>query len=426
MNILHISAYDKTGGAARAAHRLHSGLRQIDQDSSMFVEQRSFNEPSIITFSPPMALLKRLHRRLRREWITRSFRRYRTSLPPDYELFSDDRTQYSLTLLDQLPPCDVINLHWIAGFIDLHFFFSRLPQHIPVVWTLHDMNAFTGGCHYNHGCSKFRNQCGSCPQLGSSKRTDLSYQIWKRKRSVYSQIKPEDLHIVALNHWMAKEVKQSVLLQDFPVSTIPNGLETDIFTPIDGGIARDALEIPYDAKVILFCADWLANQRKGFALLTQAMADIGSYKDLYLMSVGVGDSPVNSTVPYLNLGHFKNDRLLSLAYSAADIFVIPSLQDNLPNTVMESMACGTPVVGFDVGGIPDMVRPGLTGFLAPPGDINALRSSIIQLIKDDELVKEMAENCRQIAVKEYTLEVQAGRYLELYKQILDHSNGYSH
>jgi len=216
---------------------------------------------------------------------------------------------------------------------------------------------------------------------------------------------------------MLEQVKQSPLLCNFPVTMIPNGVDLEEFAPRDRRVARDILRIPDGARVVLFIADNATNRRKGFSLLTEALNGLDHQSDLFLLSVGSGKLLPSDRIPYLHLGPIDY-RWLSLVYSAADLFVIPSLQDNLPNTVLEAMACGTPVVGFAVGGIPDMVRPGITGLLVPPCDVVGLLAAILDLVHDERKRKEMSSSCRRIAVEEYSLELQARRYSEIYKSLL--------
>lgn len=415
VKIVHMNTSDIRGGAARAAYRLHTGLRHLSHDSSMFVAHRDSIDPTVILFVPPMDLPNRLRRRLRRQRIARGFMRYRASRPPGGEPFSDDRTPYGSALVHQLPPCDVVHLHWIARFVDYQAFFAAVPRHTPVVWTLHDMNPFTGGCHYDDGCGRFRDGCGACPQLGSNEAADLSHQIWERKQKVFTQIKPDRLHIVATSHWMATTVKGNSLLSACPVTVIPLGLDVDDFAPRAGCMARDVLGIPRDARVILFAAEDVDNRRKGVRLLAEALAGLGDLTKLCMMSVGRRKRTLDTPFPHLHLGHIRNDRYLSLVYSAADVFVLPSLQEAFGQTALEALACGTPVVGFAVGGIPDIVRHGVTGLLVPPEDVIALRAAIADLLSNGSRRAEMAANCRRIAVQEYSLEVQARRYIELYQ-----------
>ncbi len=421
MKIVHISTCDDIigAGAAIAAYRLHRGLLRLGHDSSMFVAHRRQDDPTVTAFVPPMDLRSRLRRRLRHEQITHSFARYRNSRPDGYEIFTDDRTGHGADVLVQLPASDVINVHSIQRFVDYRAFFSAVPRRTPVVQTLHDMSPFTGGCHYDAGCGKYTERCGACPQLGSVKTKDLSRQIWQRKHSVFnSSIALGRLHLVAPSRWMAEEVKQSTLLGNFPVTVIANGLDIDDFAPRDRCVARHVLGIPQDARVVLFVAGAYTRRIKGFALLVHALDGLCDLTNLLLVSLGGGNPPVSTQIPHLHLGLIRNDRLLSLIYSAADVFVIPSLQENLPTTVMEAMACGTPVVGFAVGGIPDMVCPGITGLLAPPHDVAALRDAIREILRDPQQRSQMAANCRRVAVEEYALEVAGRRYAELYESVL--------
>jgi glycosyltransferase involved in cell wall biosynthesis len=416
LKILHLSTEDISGGAARAAYRLHTGLRRLGYDSSMLVARRVSDDQTISRFMPSMDFSSRLHRRLRRARIARDFERYSASRP--CEIFSDDRSEYGSDILRRLPLYDVINLHWIARFVDYEAFFAGIPRRAPIVWGLHDMNPLTGGCHYDMGCGKYREGCGACPQLGSAERDDLSSQIWKRKQKIFSSIEPGRLHIVALNHWMAAEVKQHNVLQRFPVTIIPNGVDTEVFAPRHRGFAREVLGLPQDANVVLFVAHHVNVRYKGLNLLVEAMRGLVDVSKLYLASVGDGRPLIDFPVHHLHIDRIDNDRLLSLVYSAADLLVIPSLQDNLPSTVLESMACGTPVVAFQVGGIPDMVRHRLTGLLVAPQDVEGLRTAIIELLEDRAGRAEMAANCRRIAVEEYALKLQARRYAELYQTLL--------
>ena len=419
LKIQHLNTYDTYGGAARAAYRIHEGLLHLGYDSSMYVATRRCNNPKIMTLTPPSGLMNTLIRLLRRVMIKSSFILYQRNRPDGYEIFSDDRTHFGPLNLPLSPGPVIINLHWIARFIDYSFFFKRITEQIPVVWTLHDMNAFTGGCHYDNGCENYKSKCGNCPQLGSIRASDLSYQIWRRKHAIFKKIKPGGLHIVATNKWMAEAAQNSGLLCDFPVTIIPYGIDTSVFSPKDRQIARKALEIPEDSRVVLFVADSATHRRKGFTLLAQALEGINNLNNFFLLSIGSGEPVIGDQITHIHLGHIDSDRLLSLVYSAADLFVIPSLQDNFPNTVIESMACGTPVIGFDVGGIPDMIRHEITGLLVPQQDIKALRDCILKLLPDSIRLEKMAADCRHLAEKEYSLEAQARRYIKLYQQIIN-------
>jgi glycosyltransferase involved in cell wall biosynthesis len=418
MKIVQLGNFDDGDGASIAAYRLHRGLLRLGHDSTMLVAEKRTEDPAVQLFQPPRDLFSRLQRRLRRERITRSLARYRNSRPAGYELFSDDRTPHGGNLLVQLPAADVINVHVIRLFADYQAFFAAVPRHTPVVRTLHDMNFFTGGCHTDEGCGKYTERCGACPQLGSRRAKDLSRRIWQRKYAALTSIGPDRLHIVAPSRALANEAKRSSLLQKFSITVIPFGLDTEEFSPRDKASARGMLGIPQDARVVLFIAEPITRRIKGFALLAQTLNGLGDLTHLLLISVGSGEPPVKVQVPHLHLGYIRNNGLRSLVYSAADIFVIPSLKENFPLTALEALACGTPIVGFAVGGIPEIVRPGRTGLLIPAQDVAALRATIRDLLQDPARRTQMSADCRRIAVEEYALELQVRRYLELYQAAL--------
>ncbi len=417
MKILHLSTSDSSGGAARAAYRLHTGLRRLGHDSQMLVAEKKSQDPHVTALRHPMDVMTRVRRSRRRNKIARDHARY-PNRPAGYEMFSDDRTAHFDQITRQLPACDLINLHWVAGFLDYEGFFSRIPRDVPLVWRLADMNPFTGGCHYDDCSDKFTAQCGACPQLNSNDPNDLSHEIWTRKNDSLNRIPPDGLHVVGPSRWIAGEAKRSSLLGRFPISVIPNGLDVNDFAPRDRRFSRELLGVPADATVVLFAADSMENVRKGFRFLADALQGIEAIEKLFLLSVGGGNPTFDQSIAQLHLGHVSNDRWLSLAYSAADVYVIASLQESFGQTVIESMACGTPVVGFASGGIPDMVRPGVTGQLAPTRDVASLRDAILSVLSDLNKRKEMSLNCRRIAVDEYSLETQARQYVALYESLI--------
>jgi glycosyltransferase involved in cell wall biosynthesis len=280
------------------------------------------------------------------------------------------------------------------------------------------MNAFTGGCHYDCGCGHFANSCGNCPQLGSDNPKDLSHRIWQRKAKAFSHMDSSRMHFVTPSRWLGKEIGRSTLAGRFPRSVIPYGLDLNDFAPRDRAACRDILGLPLESKVLLFVADGLENKRKGFALFAAALAALPSDVPFAMLSVGRNKPDMAIDVPWIHVGSVNNDRQMSVIYSAADIFIIPSLEDNLPNTVLEAMACGTPALGSAVGGIPDMIRPGVTGMLVPPKNVEALVCTIMQLLRDPEQLGEMRLNCRRIALEEYSLDLQAYRYSRLYAEVL--------
>jgi glycosyltransferase involved in cell wall biosynthesis len=415
---VHVDTFDNMGGAARAAYRLHQGLRRLGTDSSMFVAYKKSSDPSVREYMRTKKLLVQVIRRWRRWRISHIFRPYRSNAPNAAVNFDSDETLFGADPWKQLPAADVIHLHWVVQFLDYSSFFASLPEGKQLVWTLHDMAPLAGGCHWTYGCEKFTEQCGACPQLGSSSESDVTRGIWLRKRASLETLHSRQLHIVAPSRWLASEAKRSSLLSRFSCSVIPYGLDTDVFAPRDRLAARSSLGIAPDTKIILFAADAINIRRKGLHLLTDALGGLPSKGQVVLLSVGRGEAPSVEGFSCRYLQPMDDDERLSSVYSAADIYVAPSEQDNLPNTVLESIACGVPVVAFGVGGIPDVVRPGLTGYLAHPGEVADLRAAICRLLERDDERAEMSKTCRNVAVQEYALEVQARRYLDLYRGLL--------
>lgn len=417
MRVVHINTNDGDDGVGRAAFRLHIGLRKLGVESYMFVQRSSSGDAYVIRYEYPRTLNSHLVRRLMQWRIQLDAAPYRMSRPQGYERFSDDRGIHRREVLQQIPQGDVYHLHSIADFIDYKTFFRGVPKEIPIVWTLHDMEPFTGGCHYDFGCGRFTSGCGACPQLGSSSSHDLSRQVWRRKEEVFSQIPAHRLHIVALNRWMAEQVANSPLLGHFPLQIIPNGVNTDDFAPRPKIFARKVLGIPPEKRVLLYVSGSMKTRRKGFHLLAQALSTIQSHNHLFLLSLGGGFPNLKVPIPHQHIHSLHNDRLLSLVYSAADIFVLPSMQDNLPNTVLEAMACGIPVVAFDVGGVSSAIIPGKTGLLVPPANVTAFGASLVQLLEDNPLREKMSACCRNTVLKDFAINVRASQYLSLYEQV---------
>jgi glycosyltransferase involved in cell wall biosynthesis len=345
----------------------------------------------------------------------RAIQPYERTRPTGYEKFTDDRNSLGYQFAHHIPAADVINLHWVATLLDYESFFAKVPRTTALVWTLHDMNVFTGGCHYDDGCGRFQDQCGACPQLGSMRPMDLSWEIWRRKKNIFASLAPQRLHIVTPSRWLAQEISRSSILGDrFPVSVIPYGVDTVEFSPRDKKAAREILGVPLDARVVLFGAHNVETRRKGGAALAEALGMIAGLPGLFVLTFGGGQPTLPPAIPSRHVPYVSDDRLLSMIFSAADVLVAPSIQDNLPAVVLEAMACGLPVIGCATGGVPDAVRPGVTGALVPPGDAVVLATAVRTLLGQPERLRELQANCRHVAVHEYALRIQAERYIELY------------
>lgn len=427
LRIAQVSSYDQQGGAARATLRLHRALREAGEDSTLFVKRANGGEAAVIQAQGPTDFYGRLGRFIRRQANAWDQYRYRSSRPSGLDQFSGIRGEVGVGTISQIPPVDVINLHWVAdAFIDLPALFDSIPSQQPLVWTLHDMNALTGGCHYDDGCRRHETGCGHCPQLGSHSSRDLSTRLWKAKNRLYQSIDPTRLHLVTPSRWLAQEAQRSPLLSRFNVSVITNGLDTRTFRPIDKKLARAALNLPQGARIVIFVAESVANRRKGYSELLQSIARVTDSSNLVLLTLGADSDLKHQTTFCRQLGHVDDEGLLALAYSAADIFAIPSLQEVLGNTALEAIACGIPVVGFNVGGIPDLVRPNETGLMAPVGDVNAFATAISALLSNEDKREFMSKRCREVAVAEFDQKLQAARYRSLYQALVDGRNSQAH
>jgi glycosyltransferase involved in cell wall biosynthesis len=314
---------------------------------------------------------------------------------------------------------DIVHLHWPGdGFTRVRTL-ARLNR--PLVWTLHDMWAFTGGCHYSGGCMRYTDACGACPQLGSTRENDLSRNVWKRKRDDWRNLK---LTIVTPSRWLAECVQRSSLFRDAVVHVIPNGIDTATFRPYERALARDIFRLPQERKLILFGAlEADSDARKGFHYLHAAAAQLADDPALELVMFGNRRTPDESwPLPVHAIGVLDDDRLLALLYSACDVFVAPSQEDNLPNTVLEALACGTPCVAFNIGGLPDMITHQHNGYLATPFDEADLAAGIRFVLEDADHHHALAAAARERAVEQFALDKIATRYRNLYETVLAQNN----
>jgi len=416
LRVLHLATLD-CGGAGIAAYRLHQGLRQIGVNSTMCVLHKSTNDPSVhwiqgIQDSGASRQAVSLWPQLLKQWgnTLQGFPDRSRSLC----FFSTPDSVVSLE--QQVKDFVVINLHWVAGLVDV----ASMPTALKgkkLVWTLHDMNPFTGGCHYAQDCTRYQTSCHDCPQLGPGPE-DIVRNIWTLKRDSYAQL---DLTVVTPSRWLGECSKSSALLGRFPHRVIPYGLDLeDDFRPMDRKQARQQLGLPEHARIVLFGASAVGDYRKGFDLFLAAidyLPRLVSGKDtVVLAAFGQAQDLGGLKTPYKlhPLGHLNSPAALSAAYSAADVFVIPTREDNLPNTVLESLACGTPVVGFELGGLPDMVAHCSTGYLAPFPNVEALAKGVHWVFQQD--AAKLCRDCRGWAETHYGLNSQADQYLVLYRE----------
>ncbi|BAY66036.1 group 1 glycosyl transferase [Calothrix brevissima NIES-22] len=410
MNILHINQSDIGGGAAIAAYRLHQGLLNKEINSKLLVGEALTSDARVEVISQNHDLNDQLFRFNGRFGL----------------LYINILSSFNIPKHPFYQEADILNLHNIHGSYGWfnYLALAKLTKSKPAVFTLHDMWSFTGHCAYSYDCDRWKIGCGKCPYLDRYPHIyrDNTRVEWKLKNWVYSN---SNLTIVTPSNWLAEQAKTS-MLSCFPIHCIPYGIDTAAYQPIDSQLCRVVLGLPVNQKIIMFGATNLNDKRKGGDLLFNALQNLPeSLKDeTVLLTFGNKGEEIAKQVgmKVLSLGYLNSDRLKSIAYSAADLFIFPTRADNLPLVLQESMACGTPMVSFKIGGVPDLVRPGITGYLAEPENTQDFCHGIVQLLEDEQLRQNMRKNCRAIALAEYSLELQATRYIELYEQVLSASS----
>jgi glycosyltransferase involved in cell wall biosynthesis len=419
MNILHINTYDVGGGAARAACRLHKGLRDIGLNSQMLVQEKHSDDKTI--FAPELRLF---------QGIARTKLTFET-LPLKLYPQRKNTGFYAQWLPDRVIPQvarinpDIINLHWFtAAFMQIETL-AKLKR--PLVWTLHDMWGFTGGCHVAGECDRYKKSCGACPLLSSSKEKDLSRWVWERKAKAWKNL---DLTLISPSGWLADCAKSSPLFENLRIEIIPHGLDTQKFRPVKKNSVREILNLPQDKKLILFGAmSATSDKNKGFHLLQAALQELSKsgYKDNYEVVIFGANEPENP--PDLGfkahyVGRLNDDTSLVTLYSAADVMVVPSLQESFGQTASESLACGTPVVAFNATGLRDIVDHEVNGYLAKPYEFEDLAKGISWVIENAERHEKLSFYAREKVEREFTLELQAGRYSTLFQEVITGNRKY--
>ncbi len=319
---------------------------------------------------------------------------------------------------------DIIHLHWINhAFLDPENLAKLGQINKPIVWTFHDSNAFTGGCHVRYNCLHYQQECGDCPVLQNPGPKDISHRTWLRKEKAYRDL---NFSINAPSHWMADSVLKSKLLGTRPVLNIPNTLDTAVFTPISKKEARRSLGLSPDKFIMM--SGFMPSRKdlhKGTPYLLEAIAIfVGDHRlnpeDVEMVIFGNREhpNPIETGVPTTFLGTISSEQRLALCYSAADVFIAPSLEDNLPYTIMESLACGTPVVTFTTGGIPDLVQHMYNGYLAEYRSADDLAAGIGWVYKHVDR-KSLGLNARKYVEDNFSEEVVARKHMELYARVIN-------
>jgi glycosyltransferase involved in cell wall biosynthesis len=406
LRICHIST-NQGGGAGIAAIRLHDGLLAQGLDSH-FICVYPRNKHKHVHVAQPLTKSK---------WkkVLQKARLYHTPAQAEqrkvqqiggkYEIFSAPISDFRPENHPILQDADIIHLHWIANFINYPSFFNKVKK--PIVWTLHDMNPFMGGFHYN----------GDLERNSHNKELQYLDNCYREiKRDALAQNR--SLRIITPSKWLYQESKHSAITANYLHSHIPYGLDTNLFKRFPKNMGREVFNLHPDKKMILFVSENVANIRKGFDLLIAAMEKISNKNDFIIVAVGEVDDTAYSLPNLHTIGSIHDERLLPLLYSTADAFLIPSREDNFPNVVIEALACGTPVIGFPIGGITDAVIDGFNGILCDDVSASALSKAIEKFLDTPSFDhRKIAADC----VNKYALHIQAKKYMELYTEVLQNN-----
>ena len=401
MRVLHLSTSDIAGGAARSAMRLHEGLLALGVESDMLVARKTSDLPSVQNIVPPG---RRFWDFLERRIIGRN----RTDISNTHFTFGESGLDISRHPL--VRAADVLHLHWVTHFLSSSSLAALAALGKPMVWTLHDMRPLTGGCHFSAGCEGFTRDCTPCQQLRRDPLHTASRSL-ADQRAVAA-----DISVVAPSRWLAECARRSAIFAGSRVEVIPYGINTAEFFPMPRAEARAQLGLPAERPLILFGADVASDRRKGAAELVAAFHQLPGAPQLMCFGKLKGRfSELGDRV--IPLGYLRSSAELRAAYSAADVFALPSLEDNLPNTLIEALACGTPVAAFNVGGIPDILTDGVNGRLAECGDTAALATALADLLGAPSLASKLGAAGAQLIATRHTLRAQAEKYAAFYPTV---------
>lgn len=412
--VLLVNTSERTGGAAVAANRLMKALNKNGVEARMLVLHKTTESPQVVAVGGKNRkkfaflwerLVIYLHNRFSRQNL------FGVSIAD---------TGFDITRTPEFQSADVIHLHWInQGFLSLKSLKKILSSGKPVVWTLHDMWPFTGICHYAGKCERYASQCHHCPLLSHGADKDLSFRTFNKKRKLFANGK---VTFVGCSHWMETMARKSSLTQGQNFTNIPNAIDTEVFKPMDKSDVRKKYNLPQDKKLLLFGAMNINDKRKGIDYLIAACKHLSGTHDLGkeigIVVFGSNTAQYASLFPFpcFPLPYINKESELAEIYSAVDLFVTPSLQDNLPNTIMESLACGTPCVGFNIGGIPEMIDHLSSGYVAKYQSAEDLAEGIRFVLNHPEYGK-LCDNARKKVLERYSERVIAQRYSKEYRKM---------
>ncbi|MBT9314585.1 glycosyltransferase [Leptothoe spongobia] len=415
MKVLHLSTGDLGGGAFRGTYWLHQGLLRKGIDSKILVSNKLSDDSTIIKNSQNTFLSKLDQVRSSFDELSLAFyqNRLRERFSPAYT------SSFKLKeTISKIQP-DIVHLHWInGGFLNPEMIGGL---NIPTVWTLRDMWPFSGGCHYAGECNKYLESCGKCPILRSKSENDISRNLWSRKKKAWQN---SNIRVVAISNWLADCARASSLFRNQQIVVIHNAVDEKKFRPMSRDFSREALALPPNKKIIAFGAiNPLRNKKKGFQYLAKALKRLSNenFKDSLEVLIFGSSKPeqevdIGFKINYL--GRLHDDVTLSLVYSAADVMVVPSIQEGFGKTAIEAMACATPVISFDSTGLKDIVEHKLTGYRAECFSVDDLAYGISWILHDEQHLIALSRQARESVEKKFTITKQVDKYHQLYKELI--------
>ena len=416
MRVLIVNTSERIGGAAIAAGRLVEALKNNGIKAKMLVREKQTDRLSVIGLNKNWWKVWQFIWERILIWKENRFKKH--------NLFAVDiaNTGTDITVLPEFQAADIIHLHWInQGMLSLNDIRKILLSGKPVVWTMHDMWPCTGICHHARECDKYHQECHHCPYIykGGGKK-DLSNQVFKKKKEIY-QLAP--VTFVTCSRWLKERASQSALLKGHTIVDIPNPISTGLFKPQNALAARNKMELPTDKKLILFGSVKVTDKRKGIDYFIESCKLLAEKypemkEELGVVVYGNNSEYLKPLIPFqvYALDYISNEKDLVNIYNAVDLYVTPSLEENLPTTIMEAMACGVPCVGFNVGGIPEMIDHLHNGYVAEYKSAEDLANGIIWTLSESEYQSLSEEACRK-AVSNYSESIVAKKYIDIYNKI---------
>ena len=419
MRVLIINTSERIGGAAIAANRLMDALRNNGIQAKMLVRDKQTENITVIGLKKSLWSIWQFVWERIVIWKANHFKQH--------NLFAVDiaNTGTDITTYPEFKEADIIHLHWVnQGMLSLKDLKKILQSRKPIVWTMHDMWPCTGICHHARECDKYHKECHHCPYLynGGAKK-DLSHQTFKKKKELY-QLSP--ITFITCSQWLKERAGQSALLEQHPIVHIPNPIKTNLFTPRNKVEARQKCNLPTNKKLILFGSVKITDKRKGIDYFIESCKILAEKHPELVNNLGVAvygkeSEQLKSLVPFqvYALDYISNEKELVNVYNAVDLYVTPSLEENLPNTIMEAMACGIPCVGFNVGGIPEMIDHLHNGYVADYKSAEDFANGIHWTLSESEY-QSLSEEARRKVTSSYSESTIAKKYIEVYNKIIGH------